>query len=170
MMMKMLEAGGLPIFQDQIRRPDANNPLGYYEAERVRALRSDASWLLETQGHAIKIISALLKHLPASLSYKIIFMERPLNEILASQRRMLARRGKQDELDDRLLKARFSIHLSKTKKYLNARNIPVLHCPYGGVISDPGGQAERLNNFLGGTLAAAKMAAVVDKSLYRERG
>jgi hypothetical protein len=38
MMMKMLEAGGLPILTDNLREADANNPKGYYEFERVKKM------------------------------------------------------------------------------------------------------------------------------------
>ena len=60
MMMKMLAAGGLPIFQDGLRQADADNPKGYYEAEKVKNLAQDASWLPMAAGHAIKIISSLV--------------------------------------------------------------------------------------------------------------
>ena len=39
MMMKMLEAGGIPPLTDHIRTADVDNPKGYYEFERAKKLR-----------------------------------------------------------------------------------------------------------------------------------
>ena len=61
MAMKMLEAGGLPIVQDGVRSADEDNPKGYYELERVKdlALETDWSWLTDSRGKGIKIISPM---------------------------------------------------------------------------------------------------------------
>src|SRR3972149_1033187 len=83
LMMKMLDAGGLPLLTDHIREPNSDNPRGYYEFERVRKLdKGDHEWLKEAHGKAVKIISELLKYLPPGYTYKIIFMHRKLEEIL----------------------------------------------------------------------------------------
>ena len=76
MMMKMLEAGGIELLIDRVRVADADNPKGYYEFERVKQIETDQAWLPEAQGKAVKMISALLRHLPADCRYRIIFMER----------------------------------------------------------------------------------------------
>jgi len=94
MMMKMLEAGGMAVLTDNIRTADQDNPRGYYEFERVKQIEHDTAWLPEAQGKAVKMIAGLLKHLPADYVYKIIFMQRDMDEVLASQRQMLVRRGK----------------------------------------------------------------------------
>ena len=95
MMMKMLEAGGVTPLIDNIRTADDDNLQGYYEFERVKAMKEgDVAWISEAQGKVIKVISALLESLPTEYNYKIIFMEREMMEILASQRKMLERRGK----------------------------------------------------------------------------
>ena len=88
LMMQMLQAGGLPAFTDRVRSADESNPRGYFEFEPVKRLRTDRSWLPQARGHAIKIIHLLLRELPldGSLVYRIVFMQRPLEEVLASQR------------------------------------------------------------------------------------
>ncbi|HFD38992.1 MAG TPA: sulfotransferase family protein, partial [Anaerolineae bacterium] len=83
MMMKMLEAGGLPVLTDQIRAADEDNPKGYYEFERVKQIEHDQEWLPDAQGKAVKMIAALLKHLPPDYEYKIVFMQRDMQEVLA---------------------------------------------------------------------------------------
>ena len=94
MMMKMLDAGGIPVVIDGIRGADRDNPKGYYEFERVKQLdKGDTAWVADAQGKAVKVISALLQHLPADQEYRIIFMERNIDEVLASQRKMMQNRG-----------------------------------------------------------------------------
>ena len=92
MMMKMLDAGGMEILSDEVRKADEDNPKGYYEFEKVKELEKDASWMGQAAGKAVKIISALLMHLPEEYSYRIIFMRRKMEEILKSQEQMLIRR------------------------------------------------------------------------------
>jgi hypothetical protein len=84
LMMMMLEAGGMPVLTDHIRTADADNPKGYYEFERVKAIERDQAWLKEADGKAVKMISALLKYLPQNYAYRIIFMRRGTTPIALS--------------------------------------------------------------------------------------
>ena len=95
MMMKMLEAGGLAVQTDDLREADVDNPKGYYEDERVKDLEKmdDKSWIQESRGKVLKVISFLLKDLPEDNYYKVIFMRRNLEEIMASQNKMIDRLG-----------------------------------------------------------------------------
>lgn len=171
MMMRMLEAGGLPPLTDHIRTPDEDNPKGYYEFERVKQIEEDQEWLEDARGKAVKMIAALLKHLPAEYAYQIIFIRRSIQEILASQREMLARRGEPtDTVSDERLAGLFAKHVQQVEAWLaKQENMKVFYVDYGDILSDPAGQAERVNEFLGGKLGAAQMAEVVDPSLYRQR-
>jgi hypothetical protein len=171
MMMKMLQAGGLPILTDHERTADEDNPKGYYEFERVKQIETDQAWLPEARGKAVKMISALLKHLPDGYQYKIVFMRRHIDEILASQRRMLIRRGEDTErVSDERLSGMFRHHLEQVEAWLEEQpNFDVLYVHYSAVLADPGPQAERIDEFLGGFLDARAMARVVDPSLYRQR-
>lgn len=171
MMMKMLEAGGLLPFQDSVRQPDEDNPKGYYEFEKVKDLATDSSWLHKASGSAIKIISSLLFYLPEDLDCKIIFMQRDIIEVLASQKKMLGRSGQESEIiSDEIMAAKFSIHLRKIKKYLaENKNTETLYLPYSDVISKPLEQAQKVASFLKYDLATEKMTQVVDKNLYRQR-
>src|SRR5688572_23499153 len=124
MMMNMLEAGGVELLVDGLRRPDGNNPRGYFEFEPVKELDQygDASWLLQAPGRAVKVISYLLPKLPQSFAYQVIFMNRDLSEILASQRRMLIDRSQPtgDTSDEQML-AIYEEHLNKTRQLIAAR-------------------------------------------------
>jgi hypothetical protein len=172
MMMKMLEAGGLLILTDHIRTADEDNPKGYYEFERVKQIEEDRDWLPDAQGKAVKMIAALLKHLPADYAYKVIFMRRSIEEILASQRQMLIRRGEPtDAVSDGRMAELFRRHVVRVQAWLAEQsNVDTLYVDYGGILDAPKEQAGRVNAFLDGGLDVNKMAGVVDPSLYRQRG
>lgn len=174
MMMKMLEAGGLPPMTDQVRAADEDNPRGYYEDERVKDLEKmqDKSWISEARGKALKVISFLLKELPPGYRYKVIFMRRDLREILASQEVMLERRDELDkrEADEAEAVKIYERHLRKVD-YLVRHNpdFDCLYVDYRAAIDDPRAAAGRVARFLGGRLDPAAMASAVDKSLYRQK-
>jgi hypothetical protein len=172
MTMKMLEAGGMTIVTDEIRTADEDNPKGYFELERVKDLEkeTDKSWLAESRGKAIKIISFLLKDLPETNNYRILFMHRHIDEVLASQAKMLVRRGEKSETSDEKMRELYENHLWKVK-YLIKHNpyLETLNINYKDVLEDPGTQAKRIVEFTGLGLDAAKMAGVVDAQLYRNR-
>lgn len=172
MMMKMFEAGGLPPLTDNIRAADDDNPKGYYEFERVKKMPDgDTSWVEDAQGKAVKVISALLEHLPSEYSYRVLFMQRKIDEILASQTRMLIRSGKPTgEVTDEQLTEMYGKHLAKVTAWLVEQpNFSVLYLDYGTVLANPQKYADQVNQFLGSSLDANEMAGVVDPELYRQR-
>ena len=117
LMMQLLAAGGIPIVTDNIRAADADNPRGYCEFERVKTIKTDASWLPEIHGKAVKMVSQLLYDLPTTERYKIIFMERDLDEVLASQEKMLTRLGRPAAPREPMRHA-FTLHLTKLARWL----------------------------------------------------
>ncbi|MDX9752828.1 MAG: sulfotransferase domain-containing protein [bacterium] len=172
MVMQMLEAAGVPIATDAIRDADEDNPKGYFELERVKDLHqeSNPSWLRQYQGKAIKIIAFLLLYLPKTLNYRVIFMERDLEEILKSQRKMLERRGEADPTSDAKMKENYRNHLIRVRWLLkNHAAFSVLFVAYQDVIRNPYEAAQRINRFLGNRWDPLTMARVVDPSLYRNR-
>lgn len=172
MVMKMLEAGGMGILKDEIRKADEDNPAGYYEFEKVKELKKDASWLENAKGKSVKIISSLLEQLPEKYTYKIIFLHRNMEEILNSQRQMLIRRGEPtDEVSDEKMGKMFLKHLQKTEKRLNKQsNMDVLTVHYNEILKKPAKHSEIINRFLGNTLNTKNMTGVIDQTLYHQRG
>ena len=169
---KMLEAGGLSMIVDGIRTADEDNPKGYYEDERVKDLAEleDKSWLAGSKGKAIKVISFLLKDLPRHFNYKVLFMRRDVHEVLASQAKMLERRGETSETDDERMIELYGDHLWKINRMLKREpHLDVIDIHYTSVLENPQAEAERIRDFLGMPLDADKMAGVVDKRLYRNR-
>jgi ubiquinone/menaquinone biosynthesis C-methylase UbiE len=171
MLMGMLEAGGMQLLVDNIRTADGDNPRGYYEFERVKKIQHDQSWLEDAKGKAVKIISELLKHLPPGYTYKVIFMHRKMEEILASQRQMLIRRGKSpDEISGERMAELYRKHLRRVEAWIDEQpNIEVIYVSYNEILEKPVEHAERINRLLGNTLSVENMVGVVDQTLYRQR-
>ena len=172
MAMRMLQAADLPMVVDGLREADEDNPRGYFELERVKDLaqENDWTWLKDARGKAIKIISFLLKELPDNYNYKVIFMRRDLTEVLASQAKMLERRGESKDTDDERMLELYENDLWKANYLLkNNRRFETLMVNYRAVLDDPVSQAKRISEFLGGGYDIDKMAAAVDPQLYRNR-
>jgi hypothetical protein len=172
MMMSMLTAGGMQPLTDEVREADEDNPKGYYELERVKRLdKGDHTWLDEARGKTVKIISGLLVHLPATERYRVIFMRRALPEILASQKKMLIRRGEDpNQAADEEIEQLYRQHLAHVEAWIHEQeNVSVLYLSYNDVIESPKTYARRLNAFLGGGLDETRMCEVVDTRLYRQR-
>jgi len=173
MMMKMLDAGGIPPIIDNIRTADEDNPKGYYEFERVKALdKGDTAWVVDAVGKSVKVISALLRHLPPDFEYRVVFMRRRLEESVESQKKMLIRRGEDpDKVGDAEVLALLQKHLDMVDTWLGKQpNIRGLDVQYHEMIAHAADGAARLNAFLGGDLDVPAMVQVVDENLYRNRG
>ncbi len=171
MMMQMLQAGGMGVLTDNIRKSDKDNPNGYYEYEKVKQLEKDSSWLKEAKGKAIKIVSPLLFHLPSTLRYNILFMCRNMIEILASQDKMAERKGiSSGNKFDEILTVKFESHLKRVSFWLgNQNNIKVYYVNYNNMIVNPKEQVTLINDFFGNILNVENMMSAVDISLYRQR-
>lgn len=171
MAMKMLEAGGMRVMTDRLRMADEDNPKGYYEDERVKDLHRDGdkTWLREARGSVIKVISFLLKSLPSDNNYQVLFMHRSLREIVASQNKMLVRRGEANETADERALGLLEEQVRDARFFLRRPQFEVLELNYKETLDDPGPQARRIAEFLGRPLDVEKMAEVVDQQLYRNR-
>ena len=171
MMMKMLAEGGLPIVTDELRTADTDNPNGYFELETVKQMSAgNVAWLSNAGGKVVKVISALLEYLPAEYSYTVIFMEREIQEILASQRKMLGRRNEASTIDDAEMEAQFLRHLSVVKPWVVRQpNMDVLFVSYNALLSDPEPLCRRVVEFVRAPLNVSRMLAVPNAELYRNR-
>ena len=169
-MMQMLAAGGMSLLTDLERKPDIDNPRGYCEWEPIKLLPKQPNRIDEAEGKAVKVISQLLLSLPLGRDYKLIFMERPLPEVLASQDEMLKRRGSLHPVDPTLLTSAFRDHMKEVVAWLEQRDdIPVCRMGYRKVVGDSAGSASAVRDFLEIDLNVEAMALAVDPSLYRNR-
>jgi hypothetical protein len=171
LMMRMLGAGGMRLLVDNIRTADEDNPKGYYEFERVKRLKEDSTWLRDARGGAVKMVTALLRDLPSTENYKILFMKRNMLEVLASQKVMLERHGEsRNETSDEEMAGLFRKHLAEIEKWLEKQeNMQVIYISYNDILGEPFQNALAVRRFVGVPLDIDKMAGVVDKSLYRQR-
>jgi hypothetical protein len=172
MMMNMLLAGGVPLLTDGIRSADRSNPRGYFEFERVKELNGNGelSWLPSARGKAVKVVSFLLTRLPETFNYRVIFMQRDLGEIIASQNQMLTARGEPGPPGDFRTRQVYADHLEQVARLLARRPCfrSLLIC-YNDTVDDPRGQAQRIGTFLDRSLDVERMVAIVDSRLYRIR-
>jgi hypothetical protein len=189
MMMQMLEAAGLEVATDGRRIADSDNPNGYYELDAVKRLREDSSFLKSVVGQVVKVVSPLITFLPPEYDYRVILMERDLDEILASQRLMLDRRAsgevrQRDDADDAALTRAYQHQLEKVKLWLAARaNVRTCFVSHRRAMSSPVETGAAVAAFLDETgsfgmmgnrsearaLAEQRMARVVDSHLYHHR-
>ncbi len=171
LMMQMLNAGGLPVLSDGERKADTDNPRGYLEWERIKQLPKDPSLIAEAEGKVVKVISQLILSLPADYEYRVVFMQRPLPEVLKSQDEMLRRRGTSDSITDTsAIEEAFQRHLIEVNKWLAGKaNVQVSRVHYHRVLREPKVVAEEIAAFLQVPLDIEAMVRQVDGSLYRNR-
>jgi LPS sulfotransferase NodH len=173
MMMRMLESGGIPVMTDGIREADDDNPGGYYEFEIVKQSDKEHEWLPQAGGKAVKMIYRLLYNLPATHQYRVLFMRRKIEEVLASQKKMLERNGKagDNSITDEQMAAMFRSQLAKFEKWVAEQpNFQLIDVNYNAMLADPVSEIAKINEFLGGGLNTEAMAQVVNPKLYRNRG
>lgn len=171
LMMQMLAAGGMAVLTDGRRTPDIENPRGYYEWETIKSLPLNPQCIAEAEGKAVKVISQLLFALPADCRYQIIFMERPLAEVLASQTEMIRRmKSSAASVPPSAMLAALQAHLNQVQAWLaRQKNAAVQRVKYGEVINQPRAVAENIRDFLHEPLDVDAMAAQIDPALYRQR-
>ena len=159
MMMRMLEAGGIPLLTDQKRAPDADNPHGYYELHAVKRSKQDCNWVAQAPGKAVKVISFYLPDLPQDHPYDILFMRRPLDKILASQKTMLKRQGKPD---DPRIAPLFQKHLDHITHWLTQQpHMNTHYIEYEEVLAAPDKTANEIAEFLNIDLDTTPMTNAV---------
>ena len=171
LMMQMLAAGGIPILTDGERTPDTDNPRGYCEWEKVKLLPKDPDLIAAAEGKAVKVISQLLFSLPPSHEYKIIFLRRPLEEVVASQAEMIRRRTQAaPAVATAPMIAAFKTHLNQINLWFKDKpNVFRLDVEHHDLLADPQRISAILREFLSVDLNIEAMVQQVDPALYRQR-
>jgi hypothetical protein len=172
LMMQMIHAGGMQAVEDGQRTADADNPRGYLEFEAVKKLKEDSSWVAAAGGKVVKVISMLLADLPATQNYRVVFMIRHMDEILASQKEMLKRRGTLNDKgpSDADMRKFFQAHLDKVRAWLAAQpNFKVLYVDYNAIMNGEEQGIRDVCEFLGPVVNIDAMKKAIDSGLYRNR-
>ena len=169
--MQMVEAAGIPVLADGVRVADEDNPRGYFELEAVKTLKEDASFLDEAVGRAVKVVAPLVTSLPEGPRYRIVFLERDVEEVLASQHAMMERRGTVDGTPDGAMAIAFRDLLERvTGELVDRPDVEIRFFAHAMLLRLPELVAERMAEFIGGIPPerVAAMAACVDASLHRQ--
>jgi len=175
LMMQLLSAGGLEAVTDNLRKADDHNRHGYYEYEQVKSLHKDASWVKALIGKGpVKVVVPQLFYLPPGFNYKIIFMNRNLDEIVNSQQEMLSN-GLSDVSTHNAnqLKTAFSNFLTKFNSFCESPNIEVLNLDYHDFAM--GNEAviypelSKIKNFLHADLEVESMYRAIDPDCYHSK-
>ncbi len=172
LMMQILRAGGLPPMTDGQRAADVDNPEGYWEWEDIKKLPQQPRIIEQALGKATKVISALLPSLPARHKYKVIFMTRPVQEIVASQWQMLEHRGIAPKTERTHLEQTQAQHALTVLENLRRHpRFSVLEVDYPALVREPEQWIGRIVEFLGADQLPhqAAMHGVVQPQLHRQR-
>jgi len=170
-MMQLLTAAGRETLSDSKRTADEDNPLGYFEFEKTLELAKDVSWLPQARGKVVKIVAQLLPLLPRNEHYQVIFMQRDLTEVIASQKAMLARRGLSGaHLCEAELASTFAEQLERVSGHLEGRcEFRSLLVDYGELVANPVATVERVANFVGTPFDCAAAVRSVRPELRRQK-
>jgi predicted AlkP superfamily phosphohydrolase/phosphomutase/tetratricopeptide (TPR) repeat protein len=172
LMMQILRAGGMELMHDGKRTADEDNLEGYWEWEEIMALKKNPRVIEKAEGKVVKVISALLPALPPKHRYKIIFMCRPVEEVVASQWKMLENRGAVPKSERAHLIATQETHVARMLEMLRASaSVDLLEVAFPDLVADPAAQIGRVRDFVGSSIAGdpEAMIAAVRPELYRNR-
>jgi len=169
MLMQILKAGGLPVAFDDSRKPDVNNPKGYYELEGGKIINRlmEKSFPFERyKGQFIKITAYGIRFLPEG-KYKIIYSERNIEEILDSMEKMAQIT---DENRDETKELFIKLNNMVKRRIINREDISCLFVSYNKILENPRKNIEEIHRYLSlPNEKLEKMINVVDKRLYRQR-
>lgn len=164
MMMQMLAAGGMPVLTDGQRQADTHNPNGYFEFSPVKQIARDTDWLADAPGRAVKVVAPLLEWLPPGYAYRIVLMQRSVEEVEASQQRMLGQ-AQAEDLRAALAKAQERARVWVQRQ----KNVACIEVAHSETVARPRDVAERIATFLRRSLDVHAMAAAVDARLHRQK-
>ena len=125
----------------------------------------------DAEGKAIKIISELLKYLPDTHKFKLLFMCRNINEIMASQNNMLQNRAiHESQTSNGDLAKLLNKNLNQIYTWIDEHShVEYININYNKMLDDPLPILNEINKFLNRNLIIDKIAAIIDPSLYRQR-
>ena len=169
MMMQVLEAAGIKIHTDNERVADDSNPKGYNEYEPVKHLHKQNKWLQEVESKGIKIVMPHIFKLPPRHTYKVIHIERKLDDVLMSQELMKERLNPAYKTTFNFsLYTSFTQELEKLDQWVNHfQNVERLKLNYDQVIAEPLIAAEKVKLFVNSKNDIKAIAQAIDPELKR---
>ena len=168
LMMQILEEiAQIPVIYDnELRISDEHNKKGYYETfggDIIGRLKTKDINMNDFKESFIKITAYGLQYIPEGHDCKVIYMERNIDEIIKSRKKMC-----DTEIEnDILVKLN---NESKHKMDIN-RNFLYIVVNYNDLMVNPIGELQKLKDFLDIEFSSDKIIQeVIDDSLYRCRG
>ena len=172
MMMNILKESGIAILTDQTRIADNHNPRGYFEYQPAKELpEGNISWLESAEGKAVKVISFYIHHLPPKYEYKVLFMERTIEEIVMSQQKIVIDENKRiHKKEVKMMEDYFKDHIRKTKTWISLQpNFTVHYFSYNNMVANPQEYTSILSEFLECEIKGSVLTKVIDEKLYTQR-
>lgn len=171
LMMQMLKAGGIEPMSDGKRTADDDNPEGYWEWEEIKQLPKNPRIIEQSVGKVVKVISALLPSLPRPHRYKIIYMVRPVQQVVDSQLVMLDRQGQKARSEKQHLIEVQEAHSRQIRQVLGQSDrVELLEVSYPDLVADPQSVIEQLEKFLFGRFEGSlAVRECVKPKLFRNR-
>ncbi|MBQ99991.1 MAG: hypothetical protein CMO60_03925 [Verrucomicrobiales bacterium] len=171
LMMQMLRAAGMDLMHDGKRKADEDNLEGYWEWEEIKSLKKTPRLIEQADGKVIKVISALLPLLPPRHHYHVIFMKRPVEEVVDSQWKMIERRGQNPVSEKQHLIQTQQTHAKQTLAQLRqCKNVDLIEIDYPEMVANPGSQLDALKTFLGETAPEPeKLTQAIRPDLHRNK-
>jgi tetratricopeptide (TPR) repeat protein len=172
LMMQVLEAAGIQAYTDGKRSADDSNKKGYFEHDNVLSLMSspDRTWITDAKGQSLKVVAPLLTALPQpgeKFKYRVLFMERDMDEILDSQTTML-RRLDRDQPKGEVSKV-YLQQVRHAKTWLKAHGIHAMSVDFKDLVHNSDTQLQEIAQFLNAEDKLDAMQACIDPSLHRSR-
>lgn len=169
LMMKILDHLGERLIYDGQRSSDDNNPNGYYEYEKVKALvtasKRNRKTLVKSWSNRgwIKLTAnyLMLIQKPFFSEINIIFMTRSLEEIILSQKKMSGLEPKPGE------KELLELLRQESLKYSEKIADKFMTVDYFELINSPDSVKEKLQTKFG--IDSSNLEKVIDNNLYRNR-
>jgi hypothetical protein len=165
--MQLLAAAGVPIMTDDTRPADESNVLGYFEWQEIKKLPKNPFVIEKARDRAVKVISMLLPSLPKKHRFRIIFMQRSIEDVAASQEKLRQRRSTSSPPDREKMTAWLRDHRDRIVELLReAPNVDLLEIDYDDLIANPRPNLEKIAQFAGiDPVKIDKMAPVIDPDL-----
>lgn len=172
-MMRMLEAGGIPVYYDNTKplefRENGREYLNYNiilrETDKIKQLQAgDGSWLRECKGMAIKILTPSRAKIPKDYAYKFIYMDRKIKHMVNSQQKYVMRsKQKKMPIHDIVLDRVREMRSESIKTLRGYPDSDFLVVKFEQMINAPESTAIKVGRFLGADLDIKKMVGVVVK-------
>lgn len=146
LMMQCLKSAGIELLIDENDAKDDFNPNGYFEFKPAINLLMNKTWLENAENKAVKVYAKELPFLPKNYNYKIIWMDRPMTEIVSSYTKMQKKKAVNFDIS---LADSFTNQVDKVQAWLETMPNAEMHIvDFNDLLTDPKNEMEEVFAFL----------------------